>query len=173
MRFPWANVFILLLGSVELVTGFLGLTGGSPDWVSALHIHRIVGFSIVALLMWKGQNILASMLSSRRWRHAFIPYLASLLLLCLLLTALTLGLVWSHAGPFRFMGFSGVSLAHLPFASHYTFPPVAHRLPQMEHQTSLLGGETLLSAGRWACNSRAGALAHRRTGQSGFWLAGC
>ena len=121
MKFPWANVFILLLGGVELVTGFLGLVDGTPDWVSALHVHRIVGFSIVALLIWKGQNVLASLLNARRWRRAFVPYLASLLLLCLLLTALTLGLVWSHAGHFSFMGFSGVSwhiyisLAIIPF----------------------------------------------------------
>ena len=109
MKYPWANVLILFLAAVELITGFLGLTDGSPDWIEALHIHRIGGFAIIALLIWKGQNILPSVLRLRRWRRLLVPHLPSLLLISLLFSGLGLGLVWSHAGPFYFMGFSGVS----------------------------------------------------------------
>ena len=109
MKYPWANVLILSLGTVELITGFLGLTMESSGGVPALHIHRIAGFAIVALLIWKGQNILRPALNPRRWRRFSLNYLASMLLLSLLMTALALGLVWSIAGPFHFMGFSGVS----------------------------------------------------------------
>ena len=109
MKYPWANLFILLLGAIELITGFLGLTSGSPDWVASLHIHRIGGFAIVALLIWKGQNILPPILRPGIWRRRFVPHLASLLLISLLLSALALGLAWSHGGSFYFMGFSGIS----------------------------------------------------------------
>ena len=109
MRFPWANIAILVLGAVELLTGYLALTHGTPDWVAALHVHRILGFSIVALLFWKGRNILSRLTVWRLWKRDWMPYSASLFMLSLLLSALTLGLVWSHAGPFYYLGLSGVS----------------------------------------------------------------
>ena len=109
MKFPWANIAILFLGAAELVTGYLALTHGQPEWVAALHVHRILGFGIVALLFWKGRNILARLLVRRLWRSNWLPYSASLLLLVLLITALVLGIAWSHVGPFYFAGISGVS----------------------------------------------------------------
>ena len=65
MPYPWANVFILIVGGVSLLSGFLGLIGGSPDWALALDAHRVSGFALVALLLWKGQNILRSLLNRR------------------------------------------------------------------------------------------------------------
>ena len=62
MKYPWANIAILFLGGAELLTGYLALTNGSPQWVAALHVHRILGFGIVALLFWKGRNILSRLL---------------------------------------------------------------------------------------------------------------
>ena len=109
MKFPWANIAILFLGAAELLTGYLALTHGQPEWVAALHFHRILGFGIVALLFWKGRNILARLLVWRLWRRSWLPYSASLLLLALLVTALVLGVAWSHTGPFYFAGISGVS----------------------------------------------------------------
>ena len=109
MTHPWANFLILLLGAVELSTGLLGLTHGSPAWVAALHVHRVCGFGIVALLLWKGRNILASLTKLRRRRGIPIAHLGSMVLLSLLLASLGLGLAWSHAGRFSFAGFSGVS----------------------------------------------------------------
>ena len=69
MPFPWANVFILIFGGLSLVSGFLGLIGGSPEWWLALDVHRISGFGLVALLLWKGRNILRSLLNRRNWRR--------------------------------------------------------------------------------------------------------
>ncbi len=109
MRHPWANVLLLFLLALELATGFLGLTSGTPQWVAVLHLHRIGGFAIVALLIWKGRNILPSLTIVRQWRHLLVPNLASLLLFTLLLSSLGLGIAWSHTGPYYFMGFSGVS----------------------------------------------------------------
>ncbi len=109
MRYPWANISILLLGAAELLTGYLALTSGTPEWVAALHVHRVLGFGIVALLFWKGRNILGRLLVLRLWKRNWVAYSLSLSMLALLLAALALGIAWSHAGPFYFGGISGVS----------------------------------------------------------------
>ena len=109
MRFPWANVAILFLGSAELLSGYLALTHGSPDWVAALHVHRVLGFGLVALLFWKVRNILSRLLVWRLWKTSWPAYSASIALLGLLLAALGLGVAWSHLGPFHYLGISGVS----------------------------------------------------------------
>ena len=109
MKYPWANFLILLLAAIELATGLLGLVNGSPAWAGALHVHRVCGFGIVALLLWKGRNVLASLARLPRRGGVPIAYLGSLALLVLLLSSLGLGLAWSHGGPFSFAGFSGVS----------------------------------------------------------------
>ena len=109
MKYPWANVLLLLLGGVELLTGLLGLLWGSPDRAIAMHVHRAGGFAILALLIWKGQNVFPSLLRRRRWKRYSVPYTSFTFTLGLLLLVLGLGIVWSHGGPFYLLGFSGVS----------------------------------------------------------------
>ena len=109
MAHPWANVFILIVGGLSLLSGFLGLIGGSPDWAIALHVHRISGFALVALLLWKGRNVLISLTNRARWRRKPALLLSSVAILLLLLAALTLGIGWSYSGYFAYLGFSGVS----------------------------------------------------------------
>ena len=109
MKYPWANIFLLLLGAIELVSGYVALTSGTPEWAAALHIHRILGFAIVILLIWKGRNIAARLGRWQSWRRHWPQYAGALLLLTLLLSSLVLGLAWSHLGAFHFWGFSGVS----------------------------------------------------------------
>ena len=110
MAHPWANVFVLIVGGLSLVNGFFGLIGGSPDWGPALDIHRISGFALVALLLWKGRNILIPLTNWGRWRRHPALYLGSIAMLALLvLTALGLGIGWSYGGFFTYLGFSGVS----------------------------------------------------------------
>ena len=109
MAHPWANVFILIVGGVSLASGFFGLIGGSPSWAIALDVHRISGFALVALLLWKGRNVLIPLTSRRRWKRKPALYLGSIAMLLLLLAALTLGIVWSYAGYFTHLGISGVS----------------------------------------------------------------
>ena len=81
MKFPWANIALLVLGGIELLTGYLALTNGTPEWVAALHVHRILGFGIVALLGWKFRNIVARLRPGRHWKRNWLPY--GLSLLCL------------------------------------------------------------------------------------------
>ncbi len=109
MAHPWANVFILIVGGVSLLSGFFGLIGGSPSWAIALDVHRISGFALVALFLWKGRNVLIPLTNRRRWKRNPALYLGSIGMLLLLLAALTLGIGWSYAGYFSHLGISGVS----------------------------------------------------------------
>ena len=109
MAHPWANVFILTVGGHSLLTGFLGLIGGSPDWTIALDVHRISGFALVALLLWKGHNVLRPLTNNGRWNRKPALLLGSIAIFLLLLATLTLGIGWSHGGYFAYLGISGVS----------------------------------------------------------------
>lgn len=115
MRFPWANVGLIALFTFELVTGYLGLTHSNPEWIAAMHLHRIAGFSILVLFVWKSRNILGSFRTRQNWRRSPEAMAASTLLLVGLLAVLGLGLAWSHIGPYSFLGFSGTTI-HLNLA---------------------------------------------------------
>ena len=115
MRFPWANIALIALFSFELVTGYLGLTHSNPEWIAAMHLHRITGFAILVLFVWKSRNILGSFRTGSNWRKSPEAMLGSTLLLVGLLTVLGLGLAWSHVGQYSFLGFSGTTI-HLNLA---------------------------------------------------------
>ena len=115
MRFPWANIALIALFSFELVTGYLGLTHNSPDWIAVMHLHRIAGFGILVLFVWKSRNILGSFRTRSNWSRSPEAMLGSTLMLVGLLIVLGLGLAWSHIGPYSFLGFSGTTI-HLNLA---------------------------------------------------------
>ena len=127
MAHPWANVFILLVGGTSLVTGFLGLIGGSTDWTIALHVHRVSGYALAALLLWKGRNILMSLTNPAAWKQKPALMLGSIAIFTLLLAAMGLGIAWSYGGYFTYLGFSGVSwhiylsLLLAPLVAWHTF----------------------------------------------------
>ena len=110
MRFPWANVALIVLFAAELLTGYLGLTHSNPEWIAAMHLHRIIGFAILALFIWKSRNIIGSFRHPYNWRNAPQTMLASTALLLGLLTVLGLGLAWSHLGRYGWLGLSGTTL---------------------------------------------------------------
>ena len=132
MPYPWANVILLLLLAAELGTGLFGLVSGSSDRAIFLHLHRIFGFAILAVFLWKGRNIFSSLARLKRrraTRPAPIPYgsLATMLLLAL---SVTLALAWSHTGPFQLQGFSGVSwhiYVSVPLAPLLLWHAFSHR----------------------------------------------
>ena len=109
MKYPWANILLLILGAVELATGTLGLLWGAPDRAIALQIHRVAGFGIVLALLWKSRNILPPLRRRSRWKRQPVNFTVFSVALCLLLTSLALGLVWSNVGSFHFLWFSGLS----------------------------------------------------------------
>lgn len=105
MKFPWANTLLLVLIAVELVSGFFGLVSNSADEAYFILAHRIAGWGIVAVLGWKGVNVVASL----KWPRGATPRTASIVLALALATTLALGFIWSFIGPVYFWLFSGVS----------------------------------------------------------------
>ena len=105
MRFPWANAILLILLLTEMVSGLLGLVTGSDDLAIFIQAHRVGGYGILLVLIWKAGNIAFSL---RRDRGGG-PRAASLLLVAMLCASLALGFAWSLFGPFSFWIFSGVS----------------------------------------------------------------
>ena len=105
MRFPWANTLLLALIGVELVSGFFGLVTNSPDEAAFILAHRIAGWGIVAVLIWKTANVIRSF----RWHRSTAPRTASIVLAAALLATLALGFAWSFVGPYSYWWFSGVS----------------------------------------------------------------
>ena len=110
MRFPWANIALVALFGIELLTGYLGLTHSSPDWIAAMHLHRITGFAILFLFLWKSRNIWSSFQVRRNWQASPETMLASTALLLGLLIVLGLGLAWSSFGAYSWLGMSGTTL---------------------------------------------------------------
>jgi len=105
MKYPWANTLLLVLIAVELVSGFFGLVSGSPDEAIFILAHRISGWGIIAVLVWKLANVVRSL----RWPRSATPRTASIVLAIALTATLALGFVWSFVGPISFWLFSGVS----------------------------------------------------------------
>ena len=105
MRFPWANILLLLFLFLELVSGYFGLTSGSDERAFNIQIHRIAGYGILLVAAWKVLNVLRSL----RWPRAGSVRVASLALVVGLVATMALGLVWSIGGSYRWWLFSGMS----------------------------------------------------------------
>ncbi|MEW5988229.1 MAG: molybdopterin-dependent oxidoreductase [Chloroflexota bacterium] len=107
MRYPWANVALLLLILAQLVTGYFGFTNGRQNQAWLLWLHGMGAYAIAVLLLWKGSIIWDALKRGTGWngrRAAFVG------LLFLLLVTLITGLVWTFAGPLYLAGFSLVTL---------------------------------------------------------------
>ena len=126
MAHPWANVFILIVGGLSLLTGFLGLLGGSPHWVIALDLHRISGFALVALLLWKVRNVLIPLTNKSQWKRRPALLLGSTAIFLLLLAALVLGIGWSYAGTSHTWDSAGSAGTYTYL---YCLPPSWHGIP--------------------------------------------
>jgi hypothetical protein len=105
MRFRWANAILLLLLLAEMASGLLGLVTGSEDLAIFIQAHRVAGYGILLILVWKAGNIAFSF---RRARGGG-PRGASLILLAMLCASLALGFTWALFGPFSFWIFSGMT----------------------------------------------------------------
>ena len=107
MTNPWANTFVLALSAASLATGFIALVAGSPEQAWQLHAHRVVGFAVAAVLLWKLPNVVAPLV---RRRGAWSAHdVVALLVLALVLTSLGLGIAWAHGGRFTYGRISGIS----------------------------------------------------------------
>lgn len=107
MRFPWANLTLLLLLLLQALTGYLGFTSGTGGRAWLLWLHGIGAYAIALVLLWKGAIIWNVASRGVRWRGERAAFLFMLLLLLLVLL---LGIAWTFAGYRALGGFSLVSL---------------------------------------------------------------
>ena len=107
MKHPWANTFILALAVVSFATGYLALATGDVDRAWHVSTHRVAGFAVLAVLLWKGRNVLQPLL--RRHGRWGLGDVGAALMLALVVVTIGLGVAWAHGGRFGFVGFSGVS----------------------------------------------------------------
>ncbi len=105
MRYPWANILLLLFILADMVSGFFGLISGSEDRAIYIQVHRVSGYGILAVLAWKTANVIRSL----KWPKKRPVRIASLALAVILVVTLALGLVWSIFGEFSWWMFSGLS----------------------------------------------------------------
>jgi DMSO/TMAO reductase YedYZ molybdopterin-dependent catalytic subunit len=107
MRFPWANVALLLLLLTQAATGYFGFTSGTPARAWLLWLHAIGAYAIALVLLWKGAIIWSVARRGVRWRGERAVFLIMLLLLLLVLA---LGISWTFTGYRTLAGFSLLSL---------------------------------------------------------------
>jgi hypothetical protein len=111
MKHPWANILLLAFIAAELISGFFGLVSGSPDRAIYIVSHRIAGYGLLIVLIWKVAIVLFALRTRRP--HAGTRT-ASLILLALLFVTLGLGFGWSIVGQYYYrapigLNWSGVS----------------------------------------------------------------
>ena len=157
MRFPWANVALVALFAFELVTGYLGLTHSNPEWIAAMHLHRITGFSILALFLWKSRNILGSFRTRQNWKASPETMLASIVLLAGLLTVLGLGV--ESLRPLQLAGLLRHHHPPEPGPAADSLAAVALAASPHQFPGALRGREAQLPALRRRGGGRAGAVA--------------
>jgi hypothetical protein len=107
MRFPWANLALLVLVALQLVTGFVGLLGASDPFRIFFWIHAVSAYAIVVVLFAKALIIVDVL---RRRPGPGPARLLLGLMIALLVAVLTTGLVWITSGPHSLVGYSLINL---------------------------------------------------------------
>jgi hypothetical protein len=107
MRFPWANVILLLLLSSQLVTGYAGMVNGRSQLNWVLWLHGIGAYALLVLIYWKSEIILDVWRRKTVWTWRRISFV---IMSVLLLITLGMGLIWTFNGPVYLFGFSLMSL---------------------------------------------------------------
>jgi hypothetical protein len=107
MRFPWVNILLLLLLSLQALTGYFGFTNGEETGAWILWLHGIGAYGLLLLMFLKATIILDAWHRKTRWTG---PRLAFVIMLVILGLTLLTGLVWTFNGPVYIGGFSLVSI---------------------------------------------------------------
>jgi len=107
MKRPWVNLLLLVLLSIQAVTGYLGFTNGRETAAWILVLHGIIAYGLVLLLFLKATIIGDAWRRKKRWTGRRAGFVVVLVLLCLTLLS---GLLWTFQGPLYLGGFSLVSL---------------------------------------------------------------
>jgi hypothetical protein len=107
MRYPWANLLLLLLLLGQALTGYAGFTSGTENRAWLLWAHAAGAYAITLVLVWKAAIIWGVARRGVRWRGERAWFLAMALLL---LAVLALGIAWTFTGYETLVGFSLLSL---------------------------------------------------------------
>ncbi len=107
MRFPWANIALLIILIIQVVSGYLGFTNGTETKRWLLWIHGLGAYAITFLLIWKATIVVDSYRRQSKWNWSRLSFAVMALLL---LITLMLGLSWTVLGPVYLFGFSFVTL---------------------------------------------------------------
>lgn len=107
LKFSWANVALLLILLILLVSGYLGMTNGRSAGAWLLWVHGAAAYALLALLFWKGQIVFDALRRKRTWTRARLVFAG---MAALLLFVLGSGLWWTFVGPAYLFGFSLISL---------------------------------------------------------------
>ena len=130
MKHPWVNILILVFVTVEFVSGFFGLVSGLRDEAVFIIIHRIAGYGLVVLLVWKVAVILFALRNRKRGR---MERTGSLVLFGLLVVTLGLGFAWSAAGPYFYRPPSGINVERGELARLHQRPADSSRRDARHH----------------------------------------
>lgn len=95
VRYPWANVALLIFLVLQLVTGLVGLLGSSDPYRIVFWLHAIGAYGIVVLLFAKSMLVLNAV---RRRPGVTRARVTLSLMAALLLSILVTGLIWISAG---------------------------------------------------------------------------
>jgi hypothetical protein len=107
MRYPWANVVLLLLLLLQVVTGYFGFVNGREEQRWLLWLHGAGAYGITVILFWKGQIVLGVYRRGTGWNKERLVFA---LMAVLLVATLVAGLLWTFNGPIGFMGFGLLTL---------------------------------------------------------------
>jgi hypothetical protein len=89
---------ILALVTLEVLSGLVSLTAGTPDWGWLFIVHSIGGFTLVVMLFWKFRRVRPRVTRRSLWDSG-TP--VSILLGTLAVAALVTGLLWTLTGTLR------------------------------------------------------------------------
>ena len=160
MRFPWANILLLALIGVELVSGFFGLVSNSPDEAAFILAHRIAGWGIVAVLVWKTANVVRSL----RWHRSAAPRTASIVLAIASAGNTGAGFCVVVRRSVFLLVVQRRQLAHLHRRTAAPDTRLALAISYARLPAAILGGQAHIPAIRGFGNCIRGAMARRRSG---------
>ncbi len=165
MKRPWVNLLLLLLLTVQAITGYFGFTNGRESAAWLLQLHGIIAYGLVLLFFAKATIVLDVWRRKRRWTGRRAGFAVALALLVLTLLS---GLLWTFQGPIYVGGFSLVSL-HIYLAVplmalmlwHAWHMRAVRRVPGAAGRRLFLGALATVAGGLlfWAAVGRARAAA--------------
>lgn len=107
MRHPWANLSLLLLLTLQLVTGLVGLLGASDPFRILFWLHAVGAYGLLVVLFAKTLIVVDVLRRRPGWTAERLQLAA---LAALVVTTLVTGLVWITAGPQVVAGLSLINL---------------------------------------------------------------